>query len=52
MRSGSIFASITQKKYMIAVLNIGYREKRGDRYLDIGSDALFPAGLRKSFYLG
>ena len=44
MRSGSIFASITQKKYMIAVLNIGYRENRGDRYLDIGSDPLFSGG--------
>ncbi len=52
MRSGTIIASVTQKKYMIASLNIGYREKRGDLYLDIGRDALFPPGLRKSFYIG
>ncbi len=52
MRSGTIFASITHKEYMIASLNVGYREKRGDMYLDIGKDPLFPAGLRKSFYIG
>lgn len=52
MRSGTAYASITRKKYMIVDLNIGYRDKRGDLYLDIGSDSLFPAGLRKSFYIG
>ena len=52
MRSGSIFSSITQKEYMIASLNVGYREKRGDTYLDIGKDPLFPAELKKSFYIG
>ena len=51
MRSGSILASVTHKKYMIAALNIGYREKRGDLYLDIGRDPFFPAALRTSFYL-
>lgn len=52
MRSGSIIASITGKKYMIVSLNVGYREKRGDMYLDIGRDPLFPPALRKSFYVG
>ena len=52
MRSGTPFASITHKVYMIVSLNVGYREKRGDMVLDIGKDPLFPAELRKSFYIG
>ena len=52
MRSGTLFASITSKVYMIVSLNVGYREKRGDMVLDIARDPLFPADLRKSFYIG
>ena len=52
MRGGSPFSPITHKKYMIVALNVGYREKRGDLYLDIGKDPLFPQALRKSFYIG
>lgn len=51
MRSGSVFASITHHLYMIVALNVGYREKRGDMYLDIAKDPLFPAGLKRSFYI-
>ena len=52
MRSGSVIASISHKVYMLVALNVGYREKRGDLYLNIGSDPLFPAELRKSLYIG